>query len=87
MPKVGELTLPRWQYWLALYNEGLGERERAGAGMAAGSTGESERERLSASGEAAISGRATGCCEAIEQKDEREGGAERTRRARWITRL
>ena len=28
MPQVGELTLPRWQYWLARYNEVLGERER-----------------------------------------------------------
>jgi hypothetical protein len=27
-PQVGELTLPRWQYWLARYNEVLGERER-----------------------------------------------------------
>jgi hypothetical protein len=28
LPQVGELTLPRWQYWLARYNEVLGERER-----------------------------------------------------------
>jgi len=28
LPQIGELTLPRWQYWLARYNEVLGERER-----------------------------------------------------------
>ena len=28
LPQVGELTLPRWQYWLARYNEVLVERER-----------------------------------------------------------
>jgi len=28
LPQVGELTLPRWQYWLSRYNEVLGERER-----------------------------------------------------------
>lgn len=28
LPQVGELTLPQWQYWLARYNEVLGERER-----------------------------------------------------------
>ena len=26
LPKVGELTLPRWQYWLARYNEVLSEK-------------------------------------------------------------
>ena len=25
LPQVGELTLPRWQYWLARYNEVLSE--------------------------------------------------------------
>jgi hypothetical protein len=28
LPQVGELTLPRWQYWLARYNGVLGERDR-----------------------------------------------------------
>ena len=28
LPQVGELTLPRWQHWLARYNAVLGERER-----------------------------------------------------------
>jgi hypothetical protein len=26
LPQVGELTLPRWQYWLARYNEVLSEK-------------------------------------------------------------
>ena len=26
VPQVGELTLPRWQYWLARYNEVLSEK-------------------------------------------------------------
>jgi phage shock protein A len=26
MPQVGELTLPRWQYWLARYNKVLSEK-------------------------------------------------------------
>jgi hypothetical protein len=26
MPQVGELTLPRWQHWLARYNEVLSEK-------------------------------------------------------------
>ena len=28
LPQVGELTLPRWQYWLARYNKVLSDRER-----------------------------------------------------------
>jgi len=28
LPQIGELTLPRWQYWLARYNGVLGERDR-----------------------------------------------------------
>ena len=28
LPQVGELTLPRWQYWLARYNEV--QREKSG---------------------------------------------------------
>jgi hypothetical protein len=26
LPQVGELTLPRWQYWLTRYNEVLSEK-------------------------------------------------------------
>ena len=26
LPQVGELTLPRWQHWLARYNEVLSEK-------------------------------------------------------------